>query len=150
MNYFYFFLLNWKHLPSKLSRVSKFTENIAVWFVIHTVPCNKLILYTLIGALRMYVCLCSALIYTYRSTNPVSLKGKIESFWPKKLNIWVKLTRYWESNWQFDFPLTGKLTIWLSISSQFDSNILQLLVNCPLQLLWIPVSNSSSFGDSTF
>ena len=49
-------------------------------------------------------------------------------------NIWVKLTRYWESNWQFDSLtqsqieiLRVKLTIWLSIPSQFHSNILQLL-----------------------
>ena len=73
------------------------------------------------------------------SITKAAQKEKIESFWPEKFLTW-KVTdgtiispgipsnwRIFESNWLDIESQMDELTIWLSISSQFDSNILQLL-----------------------
>ena len=74
----------------------------------------------------------------YWESNWRDIESQIDS------TLRVKLTRYWESNLldnesQIDSILRFKLTIWLSKSSQFYSNILQLL-GIPGPILSPPVT----------
>ena len=77
------------------------------------------------------------------------LRVKLTRYWE---SIWLNNqsqidkfeTRYWESNWldiesQINSIMRAKLSIWLSISSQFDSNILQLF-GIPGKILVPPVT----------
>ena len=67
------------------------------------------------------------------SCHSPTLKEKMESFWPEKFESLAELKFdpgfrvIGEYSSQINSILRVNLTIWLSISSQFDSNILQLL-----------------------